>query len=156
MRLAVRAEKLLRESQCSFRKGCGCVDQVFSLRILAEKAREFKTALFLAFVDLRKAYDSVNRDVLWIILRERYHLPDKLVKVTRALHQGTSGAVRAYGRVSKEFTITTGARQGDVLAPTLLTSSSMLWSLLTWPVTPSMASRCYTTWTMCWWGVVER
>ena len=37
----------------------------------------------------------------------------------RALHQGTSGAVRAYGRVSKEFAITTGVRQGDVLAPTL-------------------------------------
>ena len=119
MRLAERAEKLLRESQCGFRKGRGCVDQVFSLRILAEKAREFNTPLFLAFVDLRKAYDSVNRDALWMILREKYHLPDKLVRVIHALHDGTRGAVRAYGRVLEEFTITTGVRQGDVLAPTL-------------------------------------
>ena len=89
MRLAERAEKLLRESQCGFRKGRGCVDQVFSLRILAEKAREFNTPLFLAFVDLRKAYDSVNRDALWMILREKYHLPDKLVRVIHALHDGT-------------------------------------------------------------------
>ena len=114
-----RAEKLLRDNQCGFRVGCGCVDQVFALRILAEKAREFNTPLFLAFVDLQKAYDSVNRDALWMILREKYHLPDKLVKVIRALHHGTRGAVRAYGRVSKEFAITTGVRQGDVLAPTL-------------------------------------
>ena len=87
--------------------------------LLRRQEREFNTPPLLAFVDLRKAYDSVNRDVLWIILRERYHLPDKLVKVICAIHHGTSGAARAYGRVSKEFSITTGARQGDVLAPAL-------------------------------------
>ena len=53
MRLAERAEKMLRESQCGFRKGHGCIDQIFTLRILAEKAREFNTPLYLAFVDLR-------------------------------------------------------------------------------------------------------
>ena len=118
-RLAERAEHLLREGQCGFRKGRGCADQIFSLCILAEKAREFNTSLYLAFVDLRKAYDSVNRDTLWKILQKRYHLPNKLVRILRMLHHGTRGAVRAYGRVSEEFDIITGVRQGDVLAPTL-------------------------------------
>ena len=71
-RLARRAEGLLSESQCGFRSGCGCLDQVFMMRILAEKAREFNTPLYLCFVDLRKAYDSVNRQALWAVLRRRY------------------------------------------------------------------------------------
>ena len=82
-------------------------------------ARVFNTPLYLAFVDLRKAYDSVNRDTLWMVLQRRYHLPIKLVHILRALHKGTRGAVRAYGGVSGEFDVTMGVRQGDVLAPTL-------------------------------------
>ena len=47
--------------------GCGCVDQVFTVRILglAEKAREFNTPLYLCFVDLLKAYDPVNQQALY-------------------------------------------------------------------------------------------
>ena len=104
---------------CGFRKGRGCIDQVYILRILAEKAREFNTPLYLAFVDLKKAYDSVSREALWMILQEKYNLPNKLVNIIRALHHGTRGAVRALGRVSDDFSIATGVRQEDVLAPTL-------------------------------------
>ena len=53
-RLVEKAEHLLREGQCGFRKGHGCIDQIFSLRVLAEKAGEFNTSLYFAFVDLRK------------------------------------------------------------------------------------------------------
>ena len=110
---------MLRENQCGFRKGRGCTDQLFSIRMLMERSREFCRPLFLCFVDLRKAYDSVNREALWTALQERYHLPSKLIRILKALHQGTLGAVRAYGRVSKEFSIRNGVLQGDVLAPTL-------------------------------------
>ena len=63
-RLAERAEETLRKSQCGFRIGRGCVAQIFMLRIMAEKAREFNTSLYLAFVDLKKAYDLVNLKAL--------------------------------------------------------------------------------------------
>ena len=118
-RLSKMVNHLLRENQCGFRKGRGCVDQIFNLRILAEKAREFHTPLFLSFVDLRKAYDSVNREALWSVLESKYQLPSKLIRILRALHHNTKGAIRAYGQTSKEFTISTGVRQGDVLAPVL-------------------------------------
>ena len=62
---------------------------------------------------------TVNRKALWMILRKKYNLPDKLVRILHALHHGTSGAVRVYVMVSGEFDITTSVRQGDVLAPTL-------------------------------------
>ena len=117
--LAQRAEGLVSESQCGFRSGRGCVDQVFTVRILAEKAREFNIPLYLCFVDLQKAYDSVNRQALWAVLRRHYSLPDKFVRILEELHKDTRGAVRADGRVSGEFNISNGVRQGDVLSPTL-------------------------------------
>ena len=44
------------------------IDQVFALRVVAEKAREYSIPLYLSFIDLMKAYDSVNRDALWVVL----------------------------------------------------------------------------------------
>ena len=76
-RVAERVEHLLRESKCGFRKEWGCIDQVFTLRVLAEKAREFNTSLYLSLVYLRKAYDSVNCKALWIVVRKKYNHPNK-------------------------------------------------------------------------------
>ena len=64
-------------------------------------------------------YNAVNHEALWLVLQRRYLLPDKLIRILRALHQGTNGAVRAYGKLSGEFDIAVGVRQGDVFAPDL-------------------------------------
>ena len=117
--LKERAELMLRENQRGFQEGRGCVDQVYNLRVLMEKAREFHSPLYLCFIDLKKAYDSVNREALWATLRKRYGIPSKLVHILASLHEGTKGVVRAYGKVSDEFPIMNGIRQGDILAPTL-------------------------------------
>ena len=63
-RLEPLAAEVLPESQCGFRRGRGCVDMVFSARQLIEKAIEHESELFVLFVDLRKAYDSVPRSAL--------------------------------------------------------------------------------------------
>ena len=118
-RLKPRVETLLRENQCGFRRGRGCADQLFSLRVLMERAREFRRPLYACFIDLRKAYDSVNRNALWSVLKRCYHLPTKLISIIQALHENSTAAVRAYGKTSQEFAVTTGVRQGCVLAPTL-------------------------------------
>ena len=118
-RVKPRTELLLRESQCGFRSGRGCADHLFSVRTLMEKAREFHRPLYICFIDLRKAYDSINREALWSILQSSYHLPAKLISIIRAVHDGSRAAVRAYGRVSESFDVTCGVRQGCVLAPTL-------------------------------------
>ena len=68
-RLQVIAEKILPESQSGFKKGCGCVDMIFVARQLVEKAREHGESLYVLFVDLRKAYDSVPRQALWKVLQ---------------------------------------------------------------------------------------
>ena len=118
-RLKPKAEASLRESQCGFRRGRGFVDQLFTLRIFMEKARELQQPIYVCFIDLRKAYDSVNREALWNVLQHSYQLPDKLVSIIRTIHENSITAVRAYGRTSEEFSVTSGVRQGCVLAPTL-------------------------------------
>ena len=118
-RLKPRAELLLRESQCGFRQGRGCADQLFSLRTMMEKAREYHQPIYVCFIDLRRAYDSVHRDSLWRILQHSYQLPEKLLSIIQALHEDSTAAVRAYGKTSDKFPVTCGVRQGCVLAPTL-------------------------------------
>jgi len=57
-RLQRLAEKQLPKSQCGFRKGRRCIDMIFTIRQLLEKAIEHRTKQFLVFVDLKKAYFS--------------------------------------------------------------------------------------------------
>ena len=53
------AEEVLSESQYGFRSGRGCIDLIFGARQLLEKTVEHQSKLFLLFIDLKKAYDSV-------------------------------------------------------------------------------------------------
>ena len=58
-------EGTVLDSQCSFRKGRCCVNMMFVARQLIEKTREHNTSLYILFIDLKKAYDSVPRSALW-------------------------------------------------------------------------------------------
>ena len=53
------------EEQCDFRKGCSCIDAIFTVQQIMGKRREHNLPLFLLFVDYEKAYDNVSRDKLW-------------------------------------------------------------------------------------------
>ena len=56
---------LIDDDQGGFRAGKGCVDQIFSLKQIAEKAREKKRRVYVDFIDLEKTYGRVNREALW-------------------------------------------------------------------------------------------
>jgi len=58
----------LPESQCGFRAGRGTVDMVFAARQLQEKCQEQYQDLYTTFVDLTKAFDTVSREGLWMIM----------------------------------------------------------------------------------------
>jgi hypothetical protein len=62
-------EPQLMESQCGFRKGRGTIDQIWVARQLVERTNEYQTPVLLCFVDLTKAYDSVDRSALLAILK---------------------------------------------------------------------------------------
>ena len=81
-----------------------------------KKATEFHQPLYVCLIDLRKAYDSVNRDTLWAVLQRCYHLPEKLLTIIQVMHDQFTAAIHAYGKTSEEFAVTSGFRQGCVLA----------------------------------------
>ena len=59
---------LIPESQCGFRKDRGTIDMIFTARQLQEKYQEQNVDLYMTFVDLTKAFDTVSRDGLWKIM----------------------------------------------------------------------------------------
>ena len=64
-------QELLPETQCGFRAGRGTTDMIFTLRVALEIARVKSHPLYVLFVDLAKAYDSVSRGWLWTILHKK-------------------------------------------------------------------------------------
>ena len=111
-------ESMLPESQCGFRKNRSTVDMVFTTRQLQEKCREQHKDLFMVFVDLSKAFDTVKRDLLWDVLM-RIGCPIKFVNILRQFHDGMTARVSIRGQESSPFPVCTGVRQGCVLAPIL-------------------------------------
>ena len=91
---------------------------LFVARQMQEKSREQNRDLHAVFVDLRKAFDTVSRPLLWEILR-KHGCPDKFVSVLRALHDGATARVIVGGGESDPFVVGTGVRQGCVVAPVI-------------------------------------
>ena len=89
-----------------------------TLRQIQEKCREQRHPLYAVFVDLTKAFDSVNRPALWLILK-KYGVPPKFLNITKQLHEGMQARVIYNGEASEPFKVQTGVKQGCVLAPTL-------------------------------------
>ena len=117
-RLQKLADRVYPESQCGFRAGRSTIDMIFSLRQLQEKCREQNVPLYLAFVDLTKAFDTVSREGLYLALA-RIGCPPKLLSLVRSFHQNVRGTVQFDGNISEPFVIRNGVKQGCVLAPTL-------------------------------------
>jgi hypothetical protein len=114
------SEDILPETQCGFRSGRGTVDMIFSARQIQEKCREQHMDLFIVFIDLVKAFDSVDLSGLWKIL-VKLEFPTKIVKFIEAFHEGMEAQVVSNGSVSSSFPVTNGAKQGCALALTLFT-----------------------------------
>ena len=110
-------DEIVPESQCGFRKNRGTVDMIFASRQVQEKCREQNRDLYILFVDLTKAFDTVSRPGLWNIL-PRLGIPPKMVKMIKCFHEGMKAKL-ANGDDNNEFPVTNGVKQGCVLAPTL-------------------------------------
>ena len=117
-RLTPLAERVLPESQCGFRPSRGTADMIFSARQLQEKSREQQKPLYMGFIDLTKAFDSIKRELLWEIL-SRYGCPPKFINILRLLHDDMSVTVMANGNFTEPFKVKSGVKQGCVAAPTL-------------------------------------
>ncbi|BHF63860.1 hypothetical protein SprV_0200685500 [Sparganum proliferum] len=118
---------LLPESQCGIRRHRGTTDMIFAARQLQEKCQKMRTHLYSTFVDLTKAFDTVNREGLWKIM-QKFGCPERFIQMVRHLHDGMMVRVTDNGAVSEALAVTNGVKLGCVLAPTLfsLMFSAML------------------------------
>ena len=91
---------------------------IFVSRLTLEKCREQGRDLYVGFIDLSKAFDTVDRELLWMIL-SRAGCPDKFVKMVKQFHEGMCARVQVGGLESGEFGVSRGVKQGCVLAPVL-------------------------------------
>jgi len=112
------AETVRPELQCGFRRGRSTIDMIFIARLLQEKCCEQHRNLFLAFIDLTKAFDTVNRDVLWKVL-SKFGCPPHFLTILREFHDGMQARVVIGGQESDPFEVLAGVKQGCVLAPAI-------------------------------------
>ena len=105
------------DKQCGSLFGKGCVDATFTLKKALQQLREQEQDTHVLFVDLVKAYDSVNRELLWKILN-KYGVPKKTIAVLKKLHTNVKYLLRV-GKEKVEIGATVGVIQGNNLGPIL-------------------------------------
>ena len=116
MREAV--DRILRENQAGFRPSRSTADQITTLRIIVEQSLEWRAALCINFIDYEKAFDSLDRNVLWDLMAN-YGIPSKIISLVKDTYEGTSCRILHEGGLAESFSIKLGVRQGCLLSPFL-------------------------------------
>ncbi|KAK2703839.1 hypothetical protein QYM36_017779 [Artemia franciscana] len=100
-----------RIQQPGFMPGRSTMEQIFTLRQLIEKTREFQQKAYDTFLDFKAAFNSVNRESLWLILKTT-GLPAKYCNLFELLHKGTESCRQVSGRHSSSFESNTSVHHG--------------------------------------------
>ena len=108
----------LPDVQAGFRKRRGNRDQISNNCWIIKKAREFQKNIYICFIDYAKAFDCVDHNKLWKILKEM-EIPDYLIHLLRNLYAGQEATVRSGHGPTDWFQIGKGVRQGCILSSCL-------------------------------------
>ena len=115
-RLQQYVNRELPDVQAGFRKGRGSRDQMTNIHWIMEKAREFQKNIYFWLIDYVKAFDCMDHNKLWKILRAM-GIPDHLTCLLRNLYAGQEATVRTGHGTTDWFQIGKGVRQGCILSP---------------------------------------
>ena len=108
----------LPDVQVGFRKGRGTRDQVANICWTIKKARRFQKNIHFCFIYYANAFDSVDHNKLWNILKEM-GIPEHLTCLLRGLGAGQKATIRTRHGTTDWFQIGKGVRQGCILSPCL-------------------------------------
>ena len=98
---------------------------IFTVRQLVEKSWEHRAKSFLVFIDLKKAYDSVPREALWMAL-SKLGVPEPTIKLIRSFHCDMQAQIRLNDAMLDPINVNNGLRQGCSMAPVLFNMYSCL------------------------------
>ena len=111
-------ESLIDYEEGEFRARNGFVDQIFTLKQIGEKSREKKCRVYIGFMDVEKAYDMVNREALWQVLR-MYDVGGKLLNGIKSMYAKCLSFVRVMGGESDCFRDNSSVIQECIISPWL-------------------------------------
>ena len=117
-RLRPKLEPILRKNQNGFRPGRSTLGQILTLRRIIEEITLCNKTAALIFVDFSKAFDSVNREQMFEILK-LYGIPTAIIDAIKVLYSNTRSSVLTPDGETEPFDIISGILQGDTLAPFL-------------------------------------
>ena len=117
-RIKEAVDPKLRDQQAGFRRNRSCADQIATLRIIVEQTNEWNSPLYINFIDYEKAFDSVDRETLWKLLRH-YGIPEKITNLIKCIYKDMNCKVNHAGQLSESFEVKTGVCQGCLLSPFL-------------------------------------
>ena len=124
-RLTPHAEEIIGDHQFVFGRNRSTTDHLFCIRQMLEKKWEYNEVVHQLFIDFKKAYDSVRKEVLYNILME-LGIPKKLTRLIKMCLTETYSRVRVGKNLSDMFPIRNGLKQGNALSLLLF---NLLWSM---------------------------
>ena len=116
-RLQQYVNREIPDVQAGFRESRGTRDQIANILWIMEKAREFQKNIYFCFIVYAKAFDCVDHNKLWKILKDR-KIPDHLTCLLRNLYAGQESTVRT-GHGATDWSQIREVRQGCILSPCL-------------------------------------
>lgn len=108
----------IEDEQAAFMPGRQTNDNICIIRNIIERSLQSGEETILAFIDLRAAFDSIEREVVWNCLEE-INIPKSLIQIIRSTYNRVKGKVQIAGTRSDEFEWKKGIKQGDSLSPLL-------------------------------------
>jgi len=105
------------EEQCGFRKGRSFTDAIYTVQQIMEKRKEHNLPLFLLFIGYEKAYDKVNRDKLWEMMKNKS--PNYLLNKIKCIYRNRKIRIKFNDGISEPIHINKAVRQGCGLSPVL-------------------------------------
>ena len=116
--------EVVSESQCGYRPGRSTEDLIFVMHQLFEKPREKNTPMYAVFVDFTKAFDSVDRELLWEVLAHQ-GVPSKSLNALQNLHRNMEGCVSYGGNCRKGSPCTRLLAMEDARLPKTVLSKNI-------------------------------
>lgn len=120
--------KIGLKEQAGFTVGRSCSDAITALKIALQALRNLNQDSYVLFINLVKAFDSVNREMLWKLLA-KFGIPSELMDVIQKMYTNIKISV-SVGKEKNSFDSTSGVKQGDNLAPVLFLFAIMAASKL--------------------------
>ena len=104
----------LRDQQTGFCRGRSCTDQIATLHIILEQLCQRSSPLYVNFIDYKKAFDSLDRQSLWKLLRHE-GVPE-ITSIIRNSYSGMTSRVACSRQLTDAFPVRSGVRQGRLLS----------------------------------------